>query len=156
MRWMRGLTRLYIVFWIAFAAHGAWRASKSSNAVWKPKRVVERFLGKHPGTVSMDQLRDLDFDSLEVRIWLANKALTESQRRALLVDHRDSLISPNERRELVAARLALTNERFLDPRRHLYRIWLKWAGLRVVLPGLALLALRWVLTGFFGRDNARI
>jgi hypothetical protein len=65
---MRGLTRLYVVLWIAFAAHGAWRATRSSGAVSKPKRVVERFLMKHPGTVSVEDLRNLELDTLEVRI----------------------------------------------------------------------------------------
>ena len=155
MRWMRGLTRLYVVFWIAFAAHGVWRATKSSSGVFKPKRVVQGFLMKHPGAVTVEELRDLELDTLEVRISLANKALTQSQRRAMLIDHRDSVLSVSERRELLAARLSASNDRFLNPSRHVSRIWLKWAGLRLLLPGAALVALRWVLAGFFGRDSAR-
>lgn len=178
MNWKRGLTRIYVLFWVAIAMYGAFTAFGATYDYLRPRRELDAFLREHR-EITRNDLLTLPVDSLNRLISVPplpernvlDIGRNAKQRFPYAYDDMSDAQLGRQIKEKVGTSLASYSDvpdwaDRTSPER-LVRIhqmrdaadsplpfgaiagaWGLWAVLCLALPAATLLLLRWIITGF--------
>jgi len=155
MTWKRGLTRLYVVLWAAWAVGTGFLAGNEAYQTVEAVRLAREYVPNTPRPTPGDVTKEA-----------IDEALLRWRRRGT-VETDDPIarafgvgpnLSPQQREardHAIAVYDAAHDKRFQHTTRHLAGVFGLWLLGGIGLPGVLLLVARWVWTGFEHQPEAK-
>ena len=135
MNWKRGLTRIYAVIWLLFAAAGLFFVWSRWSQIDNERATVNTFLAAHPG-VKLEWLRTLKTDSVSYNADSMNVVFAPG-----VEVHTNGI----DLMDVVWAAQSDNTIRPTSKRLEALGYWLLACGLA---PAIILLVARWIIEGF--------